>query len=378
MTWPDSVTISIGKPQDPGNFVRGIPMHLGAAYLSAGKGGISRVARLTARALLDAGAELEMTSLLDEAPITIEGKRARACAGQLSKLKFAWACSRAALQTSASIYDQAGLARAHIKSGPLRRPFAVWMHGIEVWEQLRPEVQASIARADFHFLNSHFTLERFQKLHGPLPNADVCWLGTEADEAPAHPADFLGPPTALLLARIDDLYGFKGHGEMVDLWPKVISSFPAARLLIAGGGAALSRMREHAARSPAAANIDVIGFVPEDQMDTVWQRAHVLAMPSRKEGFGLVYIEAMRHGIPVIASTQDAGCEINVHGETGFNIDLDRPDELADALIASLRDATLAHKLGRAGQDRWRRHFRYSAFAERFAPLASRFLQASL
>ena len=80
-------------------------------------------------------------------------------------------------------------------------------------------------------------------------------------------------------------------------------------------------LRAQADASAAASNIEFTGFLPQGQIDALWSRAHVFAMPSRQEGFGLVYIEAMRRGLPVIASTQDAGQEINLHGVTGFNAD---------------------------------------------------------
>jgi phosphatidyl-myo-inositol dimannoside synthase len=87
-----------------------------------------------------------------------------------------------------------------------------------------------------------------------------------------------------------------------------------------------------------------------------------------------VYIEAMRHGLPVVASVHDAGQEVNLDGRTGYNVNLDRPDELPDRLIHLLRDPDHAAALGAAGQRRWAEHFRYSAFRERFRPHLREFL----
>jgi phosphatidylinositol alpha-1,6-mannosyltransferase len=97
-------------------------------------------------------------------------------------------------------------------------------------------------------------------------------------------------------------------------------------------------------------------------------------MPSRGEGFGLTYIEAMRWGLPVIASVHDAGQEINIHGETGLNVDLGSSDALKDAVIELLRDRDLAARMGAAGRQRWRRHFCYSAFRARFSEQLKHFL----
>lgn len=82
----------------------------------------------------------------------------------------------------------------------------------------------------------------------------------------------------------------------------------------------------------------------------------------------------MRHGVPVIASVHDAGAEVNADGENGYNVDLERPTDLADKLIALLRDDVLCAALGKRGQERWRTHFSYSAFRTRLAPLLRDFL----
>jgi phosphatidylinositol alpha-1,6-mannosyltransferase len=78
----------------------------------------------------------------------------------------------------------------------------------------------------------------------------------------------------------------------------------------------------------------------------------------------------------VIASVHDAAPEINVDGEPGYNIDLERPGVLADRLVHLLRDRDLTARLGAAGQRRWAQHFRYSAFRARFLSLLEEFVSS--
>jgi phosphatidylinositol alpha-1,6-mannosyltransferase len=87
-----------------------------------------------------------------------------------------------------------------------------------------------------------------------------------------------------------------------------------------------------------------------------------------------VYIEAMRHGVPVVASVHDAAPEVNLGGVTGFNVNLDKPDELPERLIFLLKNPDRAAELGNSGQERWRKQFRYSCFRERFIPILREFL----
>ena len=170
---------------------------------------------------------------------------------------------------------------------------------------------------------------------------------------------------------------YKGHFELIDCWPSVMAAIPDARLLIAGGGDGLGMLRLRARASTAASNIEFTGLVPQDQIEhALWSRAHVFAMPSRGEGFGLVYIEAMRRGVPVIASTQDAGQEINLHGVTGYNVDLEQDGALARRTIELLSDKALARQFGENGREHWRANFCFSAFRRRLEPIMAEFLAA--
>lgn len=339
---------------------------LGAATLAAG-GGIAHVARISARALGEMGVDVEIASYLDApSPMAVAGSRVTGAGG--SKLRFAALCQMAAFRRQYFIYDSGGMARAHPS---LVRPgmgYACWMHGTEAWENMTPAVGRALRRARLVLVNSRYTLDRYTALHGDLPTAHVCWLGTGEDVAPPLAAG-TRPPVVLILSRLDagDLY--KGHRELIDCWPRVVAAVPAARLAIAGGGSGLTEISSVVKASPAAHAIDVLGFIPEADITRLWQRAAVFAMPSRGEGFGIVYVEAMRQGLSVIASVHDAGSEVNVDGETGFNISLDRRDELADRIIYLLLQPDLARQLGAAGQRRWREHFCVSAFRRRFARL---------
>jgi phosphatidylinositol alpha-1,6-mannosyltransferase len=127
----------------------------------------------------------------------------------------------------------------------------------------------------------------------------------------------------------------------------------------------LAELQARVAASPVAGAIDVLGFVPDVELDALYASASVFAMPSRGEGFGLVYIEAMRHGLPVVASIHDAAPEVNLDGVTGYNVDMDRPDELPARLIRLLSDPAHAAALGAAGRQRWEDHFRATAFERR-------------
>lgn len=343
---------------------------LAAESLIAKNSGIGRVARLMAKVMSnlceDHPFNLRGVSLSDPRDAVLDWAWVRPCGGD--RLRYVLGVQSKGIMAREIFYDSLSMARAHFM-GPARRHASLaWMHGVEVWEHARPDRLVVARRVGTLVTNSEYTRRRAASLHGGLERARVCWLGTESDN-PLSIKDG-GLPTVLILSRIDlDLH--KGHQELIDAWPRVVERVPVAKLLVAGAGPGYDAVRDAIARSPVAGSIKLTGYVPEEQLPQLWSRATVFAMPSRGEGFGLTYIEAMRHGVPVIASRQDAGQEVNVHGVTGYNVNLDTPEDLSEALISLLSDPEKACVMGAAGRERWRRHFTYSVFKSRFLGLLS-------
>jgi phosphatidylinositol alpha-1,6-mannosyltransferase len=350
---------------------------LGAATLRAGSGGIARVARLMDRVLAEEAAagrlKARAASYLDD---NLPDIRLPVTTARGSKLRYVWQVHKAALSCDHFLYDNLGMAQAHCRLPLLRRPCLSWICGLEVWEDTYPSRISSARRTDVLVSVSDYTRERADRIHGGFKRAQVCWLGTDTDDAPASPASNDRGPTVTILGRMDEV-SYKGHDELIDGWPKVVGAVPDARLMIVGTGARQDDLRRKAAASPVAEHIVFRGFVPEEDMPKVWNETMVFAMPSRRDGFGLVYIEAMRQGVPVIASVHDGAQEINRDGVTGYNVDLDKPDELPERIIYLLKNPDRAATLGRNAQNHWHEHFRYSAFKGRFLPILNAFLTST-
>jgi phosphatidyl-myo-inositol dimannoside synthase len=309
-----------------------VAVRVAAQYLRPGNGGIAEVARVTTKALVRGGATSAL-ACLEPSDFDIEGAPVRAYRG--SRARFVLGLETASLAPSRFLYDFAGTARSARLLFP-RRPYAVWAHGIEVWDDVRADRRAALERADVVLVNSGYTRARGEPTLGKLPNVRICGLGAYGDAVAERSGPSQGPPTVLLLGRLETGLP-KGQGVLISL----------------------------ARASSAAASIEVAGFVPEAAIEAIWARATLFAMPSLTEGFGLVFIEAMRRGLPVIASRADAGAEVNVDGATGYTIDRDKPGGVVEAIVELLRDRDRAAMLGAAGQTRWRAEFCFSAFAGR-------------
>jgi phosphatidylinositol alpha-1,6-mannosyltransferase len=341
---------------------------LAAESLRRGASGIGRVARLMAKVLAEESRRgrlhVHALALNDATPASDLGISVDCAAG--SRVRFVAEVHAAAFASDAVLYDFAGMARSHPRLPGLRRPHLIWMHGIDAWEQARKEHLDRLRAADVLLVPSSYSRTRATRLRPGLEHARVCPLATEEDEAP-DAATFAGEPTALILSRLDAGGGYKGHLELIACWPEVVARVPTARLQIAGDGPGRAVIERAVAASPARDRIAVLGFVPEAELPALWARAWVMAMPSRGEGFGITYVEAMRHGVPVLTSVQDAGWEINVDGVTGVSVDLDWPGALARHLGELLSSREQEASLGAGGRARWSEHYTYSRFRARFA-----------
>ena len=348
--------------------------------LVAGNGGIARVDRMIARVLEEnaPGRAPEFHVFSDTAAVAADGATShpRHCYGG-SRIRFSLGLWRAMLRPGWFIYDAAYYAKIHRPiPPPWRRPCMIFLHGIEVWENARRGSIAACRRADLLVANSHHTRDRAEQCHGGFSRARVCWLGTETSaEVASVPAPAARAPVVLVVGRMQPREDYKGHRELIEAWPGVLARHPQARLEIVGRGGLVPQLRQLAQERRVAPSVDFLGFVPEAELAARYRAAAVFALPSRGEGFGLVYIEAMRHGLPVIASVHDAGAEVVESGRTGLLANLDQPGDLAGKLCRLLDRPDDARRMGLAGQERWRRDFTFDAFRRRFGQVLDEFLQ---
>lgn len=355
------------KPASPARVPKVL---LVAATFEPGAGGVSVVARLTLSLLADrarAGLlRLRVVSLFGGAQ-SIPGVD-WSDAGR-SRLKFALAVQTASLWADRVVFDSANMAQARARFP--RRPDLVYLLGVELWENALPRWIDSARRATVMASISSFTRSRADALHGGFARARVCHLGIERDDAPQQdwPARLAGPPQALIVSRIEANENYKGHRELIAAWPEVAARVPGAVLNVVGRGSGLDAMRRLAADAGLGDAVVFHGFMPDDALDALYRRCRLFVMPSRGEGFGLVYLEAMRVSMPVIASIHDAAPEVVLDGATGYTVDLDAPGQLTDRLVRLLLDDNLTRSLGEAGRERFLANFTRRAFEARLSPI---------
>jgi phosphatidylinositol alpha-1,6-mannosyltransferase len=355
---------------------------LAAITLDPRGGGVAAVARLLWRVCQDRWSDTSrLVTLLDDSQQVESLTSSRAM-----RLRFGARLAGAQVRGDSGwiLYSHLSLAQVQgfIPAG-LRRPYVVFLHGIEAWRSLTRAQRGALEGASLLIANSHYTAMRVTEEHPWIGPIGVCPLSLpprpKTGSLPAHaplehsPATVpaLGPRAVLVVGRMSSSERYKGHDQLLEAWPAVIAGLPDAKLVFAGDGDDVSRLVTRARRLRVADSVLFTGFVDDDTLQSLYGQASVFVMPSRNEGFGLVYLEAMSHALPCIGSVHDAAGETIEHGVTGILARQSDIGELAASMTRLLTDETLRRRLGQAGLRRLEDRFSYSRFFDRLTSLVS-------
>jgi glycosyltransferase involved in cell wall biosynthesis len=126
-----------------------------------------------------------------------------------------------------------------------------------------------------------------------------------------------------------------------------------------------ARVEDEFDAAGCADRVTFTGRLPDPDLARVFRAGHVLAMPSRHEGFGIAYLEGMSFGLPAVATTAGGATEVVTDGENGVVVDPDDPGAVADALSSLATDRDRLARLGRAARRQYEAHPDWSETAER-------------
>lgn len=127
---------------------------------------------------------------------------------------------------------------------------------------------------------------------------------------------------------------------------------PEAVLRVVGTGPELSRLQRQARELRLGRRVEFLGHVAFDRLAEEYRRADVFCLPSRQEAFGIVFLEAMAAGLPIVAARAAAVPEVVPDGVCGILVPAASPDELAQALNRLLSSAEERRRMGEAGRRR--------------------------
>ena len=170
------------------------------------------------------------------------------------------------------------------------------------------------------------------------------------------------PPDTLLFGTVCRLIPLKRITDAIDAFAMIAPNAPQTHLVIVGDGPERSNLEQQASRHDLASRIHFVGW--QTEAERFFSAFDVLLVPSTREGFGLVILEAMSKRVPVIATKISAIPEVVVDGETGFLIPPCDSTALAEAMQQLIQDPALCAQMGENGEKRLISHFSVGRMAD--------------
>lgn len=245
----------------------------------------------------------------------------------------------------------------------------IFAHGRESWESLGKSSRWILRYASLCLTNSQFTLRKMRE--GFLRfNGEACLLGLspefalnrEVSEPTTWGVKFkaadgetreLKDRVLLLVGRMDRREALKGHRALINILGELRRELPDVQLVFAGPGNDRENLCELARNKGVASTVFLPGYLPVETLRRLYEHCYAFVMPSKQEGFGLAYLEAMNYAKPCVGCFGQGAEEIILHEQTGFLVhDPNDSEELCGVLLTLLRDPERVRAMGKKGFER--------------------------
>jgi phosphatidyl-myo-inositol dimannoside synthase len=350
-----------------------------------GVGGVQEAGRQTAAALNEIavrrGSTAEFLSLNDPPPwqtfatSAASGAEIRFRGFGRAKFEFAFSAFREALRGDVHIivaaHPHLALPAACAKSVSAHARTIVVSHGVEIWQPLPGLRRRALLRADLVLAPSTDTAEKLACVQGasrektrllPWPVDPSFLQMAERSGALAPPASFPSGRVILTVGRWSASERYKGADDLIRAFAQLRAQFPGLHLVAVGDGDDLPRLRSIAGETGASNSVHFLSSLSREEIAACYARAEVFALPSAGEGFGLVFLEAMAFGKPVVGAASGGTTDVIQDGANGFLVPPHDPESLSRTLAQLLGNDSLRDQLGRRGAELARGRYSFQAF----------------
>ena len=226
-------------------------------------------------------------------------------------------------------------------------PYITIAHGVEAWNITNPTKQKALQYADKIFAVSNYTRKRLLREQDLEPSKVALLPNTfDCDRFTIKPkSNYLlkkyglkeQQKIILTVARLSKTEQYKGYDTIINALPKIKQKIPNIHYVLVGNGDDKIRIKQLIEKLNLKDNITLTGFIPDEELPSYYNLCDVFAMPSKGEGFGIVYLEAMACGKPVLAGNQDGAVDAICNGKLGALVNPDCSEEIATTLIQILQ-----------------------------------------
>lgn len=224
-------------------------------------------------------------------------------------------------------------------------------HGIEVWHNLSKLKKQMLKEADKILTVSSFTKQKLSDIHN-VPLEKMTIFPNTIDPYFKIPTSIkksehllkrykLSKDTKIILtiARLASSEKNKGYDKVIQVLPEVIKEFPTVKYLIVGkwDEKEIERIKKLIGDRNLINHVILTGYIHDEELPDHYLISDVFVMPSKKEGFGIVFLEALACGKPLIAGNKDGSADALLNGKLGILIDPDNLNEISQGIIKVLK-----------------------------------------
>ncbi len=345
-------------------------------------GGVQRAGRHMAAVLTEyaasRGMECRLLSLNDSQELhrmTVSGREFVFTGSDRGKGRFAMAALKAARRKAKVVLaghpNLAPVARLMKFVAP-RLKSIVCTHGVEVWEPLPGLRRRALQKANVVLAPSKHTADHVQTDQGVSPQRlrVLPWALDPQFEALAGGAAKTSLPENFPKGRVILTVGrwlaserYKGMDTLITALPKLLTRWPELQLAAVGEGDDRDWLQDLAEEHGVSMHVHFLSGLSYAQLAACYAACELFALPSRGEGFGLVYLEAMACGKPVIGGAHGGAPEVIEDGVSGYLVQHGDAVQLATSIETLLANPAIAEEMGRRGKQRVENEFRFNAFA---------------
>jgi glycosyltransferase involved in cell wall biosynthesis len=251
----------------------------------------------------------------------------------------------------------------------------VCTHGVEVWEPLGRIRRMALRRADLVLAPSKYTADHVAAVQGVATEKIrvLPWALDPQFEAMAPhaakavvPGNFPEGRVVLTVGRWRADERYKGMDTLITALPRLLPRWPELQLAAIGDGDDRGWLEDLAEENGVRRHVHFLSGLTYEELAACFGHCEIFALPSKGEGFGLVYLEAMACGKPVIGGAHGGAPEVIDDGRTGYLVPHGDPVQLATAVETLLTDPALGQEMGRRGKQRVENEFRFTIFAKSF------------
>lgn len=226
-------------------------------------------------------------------------------------------------------------------------PYWTIAYGTDAWDIQQKAVKTALHHADKIISISSYTRDRLLKEQN-LDPAKIsllpCTFDASRFKIAPKPQYLLNryqltseQPIILTVGRLDNTQQYKGYDQILLALPEIRRQIPNVHYILVGKGGDRPRIEQLIAQLNLQDCVTLAGFVPDQEICDYYNLCDLFAMPSKGEGFGIVYLEALACGKPTLGGNQDGAIDALCHGELGVLVNPDDLGEISETLVKILQ-----------------------------------------